>query len=830
MKETKHTKRKRKKMTKSLKASLKAAVVEKDVETAFKAAFEKLYPGCIASPEGTDGLLEHEEISVAMEYKYDWDLRSSLDQANVLIQSIFYLKKMTDRGNPLPKVVFVGDINECFCVPSSDLTKYFSENVDWSLAPSAACKKNPDMVVKIADDEDIRPFVYNVGENFDFQMVVEKMKKISQGKPYAIPITKKNIVEIFRRFENDVVTDKTYTTAMVWDDLEEKRMSQLVDLFFACLTCPDDVYLHPKRRNEVVVRDKRVRVNSANYRAFFSEFRQEYTPIELDQLTANKDRILEDVHRRRTGAFFTPDLWVDEAHKMIADSLGEDWKDEYVVWDCCCGTANLTRNYKFKELYISTIEQSDINTINDCKYNPEATIFRYDFLSSMGLENLPEKLKEAFRSGKKILFLINPPYGKSAGIGMVEKDVSKTFISGKMKNNKMGKCSEQLYAQFLYKISSFASSYNNVCLSIFAPPLFMIGNSFTKIREHLYANFNFRSGMLLEACHFADVSKAMKWGISFTVWSSGNTQNDKLTFTVKQVGSEFTIEGVGEKTVFPPKTSAQKWCKKDKPTDRIPHVTLKSAINLATKKLTCDYDKMSKHAVGFFHNNCNSVYYNTSFVGIYSAPRDTSNGFPFTSANFRKVVALFTARKSIKPNWINCKDEYLIPDFNHPDYEQWNNDCIVYSLFNNSSQQSSLRQIDYKNKKWDIINHFFFMSNEEMRKLANDAKFNAMYQDSKQFDKDRYVYNLLEDTVLSSDAEKVLEAARELMKKSMVMRKAFHDENPHYHLNSWDSGWSQLKPLFKKYYKDDYDAFVKMYKDFENEMRKGVYKFGFLLK
>ena len=379
MKETKYTKRKRKTMTKNLAASLKMAVVEKDVEAAWKAAFEKIYPGCISSPDGTDGLLEHEEISVAMEYKNDWNLRSSLDQANVLIQSIFYLKKMIDRGNPLPKVVFVGDVNECFCLPSADLIKYFKEDVDWSIAPSSAAKKYPEIVAKIADDDTIRPFISNVGKNFDFPMVVEKMKKISQGKPYAITITAKNIVEIFRAFEDGIITDKRYTAAMVWDDLEEKRMSKLVDIFFTCLTGSDEiVYLHPNSRNKLVMRGEHINVNSANYRAFFSEFRREYTPVELENLTANKDRILEDVHRRRTGAFFTPDIWRDEAFKHLDEALGSNWRDEYVVWDCACGTANLTRGYKFKELYLSTIEESDINTINDCKYNPEATIFKYE--------------------------------------------------------------------------------------------------------------------------------------------------------------------------------------------------------------------------------------------------------------------------------------------------------------------------------------------------------------------------------------------------------------------------------------------------------------------
>jgi len=48
------------------------------------------------------------------------------------------------------------------------------------------------------------------------------------------------------------------------------------------------------------------------------------------------------------------------------------------------------------------------------------------------------------------------------------------------------------------------------------------------------------------------------------------------------------------------------------------------------------------------------------------------------------------------------------------------------------------------------------------------------------------------------------------------------------HLNAWDAGWVQLKPMLKQHFKEDYDEFVQMYKKFEDSMKEGVYKFGFL--
>ena len=113
----------------------------------------------------------------------------------------------------------------------------------------------------------------------------------------------------------------------------------------------------------------------------------------------------QNSYRRRTGAFFTPDIWVAEAHKLLAETLGADWKEKFVVWDCACGTANLTRGYKFNSLFLSTLDESDVQTVKDCSYNPEAMLFQYDFLSEMALGGkIPAALREAFEQGKQCCF------------------------------------------------------------------------------------------------------------------------------------------------------------------------------------------------------------------------------------------------------------------------------------------------------------------------------------------------------------------------------------------------------------------------------------------
>ena len=89
----------------------------------------------------------------------------------------------------------------------------------------------------------------------------------------------------------------------------------------------------------------------------------------------NYDRLIEDKERRNKGQFYTPKIFADYAHKLISETLGDNWKDEYVVWDNCCGTKNLTRDYRFKELYCSTLENVELEISS--RYNPEAVSFQF---------------------------------------------------------------------------------------------------------------------------------------------------------------------------------------------------------------------------------------------------------------------------------------------------------------------------------------------------------------------------------------------------------------------------------------------------------------------
>ena len=178
-------------------------------------------------------------------------------------------------------------------------------------------------------------------------------------------------------------------------------------------------------------------------------------------------------------------------------------------------------------------------------------------------------------------------------------------------------------------------------------------------------------------------------------------------------------------------------------------------------------------------------------------------------------------------NWVNWADEYLAPNEEHPQYQEFVNDSIIYSLFESKSNQSSLRQVEYKGKKWDIKNEFFFMSKNEILDLANEYGFDFTFNDAN-VSNERYVYTLLQNIELSNEAKVVLDKAIELTKKSFRYRELFNEEHPEYQILNFDCGWYQIKAMLKEYMPQEYKEFAELYKKLADKMRPMVYELGFL--
>jgi len=791
--------------------------VEKDVENSYRQFLSTKIPDMIfTSPYLCDGygVSKKHKIRILCEFKKDFDFRKKSDIGIVLCQVIVYIKKFVLDGTKIPNIVLVGDKNEWFVLHVNELFKYLDLDVDWSISPSSA-HTNKVLFDLLMNDNEINPFIFDVTQ---IDEIVSKIKNLAKNVVRLVPITPKNMVDVFTHFEKNVLAKNSLNT------------NQLANLFTQILINPDDNYLHPvKKRKTIVTRAfNEVPVKSReSFTSFFSHFSNDYTPRQKEDLTAVVDRLIQDVTRRKQGEFFTPTPFVDLAHKYVSDTFGDDWKERFVVWDCAWGTGNLTRDYKFKELYVSTLNYSDIQTAEQMGYNPEAVKFQFDFLND-DYNFLPKKLINDIENGKEILFLINPPYIKATpNKGNDNAGISNTVIGKEMNDKKFGIASSQLSTQFLYKITKLQEKNKNIKIGIFNNPNYMTSDGFKVLREYFLNNFGFVKGFLFNASHFSGTANS--WGISFSVWDS-NFESDKNQFNHKLVDTddEFNTIESNEKILYNcDNLKKANTIFKNKEKNDVILPPIKSYLTIETEKEKSG----NSMAIGYINNDSNNLM-QQNVVFLASSVISANGNKSITPDKFNSIINLFTARKSVQQNWINDKDEYLAPNEEHEQYQQFTNDSVVYSLFNNSSQQSSLRQVTYKDQLWDIKNEFFWMSKEEMMELANNNNYNELYSDART-DNNRYVHNLLfgEENIyeqLSPDAKLVLDKATELIRMSMTMRSHFADD--HNHLNSWDAGYAQLKLVWKEYFPEEFKEFRQLYKNLEDRMRPLVYELGFLLK
>ena len=166
--------------------------------------------------------------------------------------------------------------------------------------------------------------------------------------------------------------------------------------------------------------DATIKIKDANlYTAFWKVYKRPPIKAFQDYIIERRDLIVPQDIRERKGAFFTPRIWVELSQKYLTDYLGDDWQEEYYIWDCAAGTwkplAGFTNKYN---IYASTIDQADVNVMHD-RISQGANllknyVFQFDFLND-DFSKLPQSLQDIINDPekrKKLVIYINPPYAE----------------------------------------------------------------------------------------------------------------------------------------------------------------------------------------------------------------------------------------------------------------------------------------------------------------------------------------------------------------------------------------------------------------------------------
>ena len=793
----------------SLYDQLQKAQTEEDVKA--------VYIKALKLKEQKLGLIDIQTEKVWFEAK-----KGSADIHAMFGQLIVYVSQSNKRGEVIPPFLCVIDSEKAaFMATSNAMPILKDKNIYLNAAASTISKEAVSQ---------IRPYiephiaVFKIEQHEDEFLETVKIA-IESGVFLRTNITPDNLKQVFDNWvsmigcELDNVSDADFALLFFADIMfDEKQNRKVVEDLPAKLGFMDGkpMFVLNGKTHELASHD--------GYRKFWQIYHRPPEAEHRHYLLERRDSLLPLDERSFKGAYYTPLKVVDKAYDLLAKTLGKNWQQNYIVWDMCCGVGNLeVKHSNHRNIYMSTLDQADIDVMKASRTCVAATHFQYDYLNDdiddfgnidYSITNkLPKALQQAISDAnakkagaKKILVLMNPPY---AEVGTGAASGNKAGVaSTKFANNSMseyGKASNELFTQFVARVHQ---EIPNATLAMFSKLKYINAPNFEQFRLRWKAKY--LGGFVVHSKAFDGLSG--NFPIGFLVWDTSKKQ------VIKEVEAEAldkVADWVGEKRFYnlPNSTYLNVWLKRPR-TNKTPVLPLKNAITPATSEPRVKTSAES--AIAYMYCGKNDMQHAAQQTVLFSSAYGQADGFYLTPENLWQATIIFSVRRLIKPTWLNDRDQFLQPTETLT--ATFKSDCLIWMLFNGSNLTASANGLEWNDKKWSIVNHFIPFTETE---VGSPKRFESVFMS-----------HYLTDKKLSKEALTVLDAGRDIWRAYFAtsFERKIRDE---YKLNRADVGWYQVrKALEAKGIADgapyDFSVFKTVYESLSDKLRPQVYELGFL--
>jgi hypothetical protein len=567
--------------------------------------------------------------------------------------------------------------------------------------------------------------------------------------------------------------------------------------------------------------------SAEGYRKFWAIYDRPPKVEYRNYLLERRDSLIPIEERSFKGAYYTPLHVVDKAYELLNRTLGSDWQKNYIVWDMCCGVGNLeAKHSNHRNIYMSTLDQADVDVMKAAKTCVAAQRFQYDYLndditddgqidyslSDKVPQSLRKAINEAKKGNKKILVLINPPYAE-AGSGNAKgqdgkKNVSKSKCADFLMND-YGKATNELFTQFIARISK---ELPNVTLAMFSTLKYINAPNFEDFRKQW--NAKYLDGFVVHSKAFDGLKG--DFPIGFLIWQTNNFENAQKT-PITEISCEVLDKNanpIGEKKFYnlPAETYLTKWIKRPK-ANAEDVVALKNALTVS------GVAKWSDNAIGSFLCDSNDLQNAGQATALFSSTCKIGHkGTCFvTPENLWQVAVVFTVRRLVSHSWRNDRDQFLQPTAELS--QEFRNDCLVWMLFNGSNLTASADGLIYDNHEYSITNHFIPFTETEV---------NA----SERFESD-FMTEYMADKVFSQEALAVLDEGRKIYQEYFA-HSFNYKIREEYKLNRSDVGWYQIRMALKALNESGecipvcFTPFEQAYKNLSEKLLPQVWEYGFL--
>ena len=792
----------------SLYTQLQTAKTEEDVKDAYiKALGLKGY---------TKGLIDIQTREVWFEAKHTGKHSSYA----MFTQLLHYVQDALNKGEYVPPLLAVIDTEKAALMKSADVLPFLAKKtVRWG---KSASQYTPEALDAISAHIGTHFVSFRIATHEDEFLTTVKTA-IKTGDIIRTPITPDNLKQVFDKW-----------MAMVGQEISGVAEEDYALLFFADIMHDGTVSTHANlpaellHRNGAPVFSLRGQLyelgSKEGYRQFWAIYHKPPKSEYRDYLLERRDSLIPLDERSFKGAYYTPLAVVDKAYDKLAETLGKNWQREYTVWDMCCGVGNLeVKHSNPRNVYMSTLDQADIDVMRATKTCVAAQRFQYDYLNDditddgridYSLTNkVPAGLRAAIAAGKKILVLINPPYGETgAGIGQGDrnkKGVEQTRINAWMTDT--GYASKELFVQFLVRI---AKEIPTATLAMFSTLKYVNAPNFEKFR-HTW-NAQNAGGFIVHSKAFDGLKG--DFPIGFLIWKTDQLAKTKTPITeiVVEVLNK-KAQQIGEKKFYnlPSATYLNVWMQKP-PTNGELALPLSNAIKVSSNprlKNSCD------SFVAYLYASNNDLQHAGQETCVTSSIYTGGNGGGayVNSENLWQAAVVFSVRLLIKHTWINHSDQFLQPKKSFTD--EFKTDCLLWMLFHGKNLTASANGLEWNGRTWSLVNHFIPFT---------EAEVGA----PERFESD-FMVQYLSDKTLSPEAQAVLDAGRVLWRAYFAHTdaRAVRDE---FKLNRADVGWYQVRNALARRNSSgdtlpiDTKPFEAAYQTLTDKLQPQVFSLGFL--
>ncbi|WP_300507377.1 hypothetical protein [uncultured Duncaniella sp.] len=634
---------------------------------------------CVAIPSKQPQLFETEYLLWAEAKKGN---KASIEES--FVQLIITIGKARTFEHHLPPR-FLGafDTDKIAFIPYNDVLEVFYQNdFNWNVTPSDHSTKEFKLILsKVKEILNSDVLIYNyTRDKKDLERFIKRNFIVGKTGVTKIRISKNNFVSIYQKWLLEVKP----TIDVNWE-LAKKNGIIDADFYLADILSEHNVSLREKLF--VLLRESYYELDrKTNDLGLFTSSKASFTDEQKahaqfwnrynrppkreywDYIVERRDLLVTPDVRERKGSFFTPQKWVELSQQYLAEELGENWQDEYYIWDCAAGTGNLLNGLTNKyNIWASTLDKADVDIMKERAKNGSANlleehIFQFDFLNDP-FDKLPLKLREIIsqeESRKKLVIYINPPYAEAgnskqlSGIGKNKTNVAISHNTYKKYINKIGIAGRELFAQFFMRI------YDEIPSSVLA---------------------EFSTLKILQAPNFRDFRKIFraKLGRIFLV-PADTFDNVKGSFPIG-----FHIWRLDKQEEF-----TNTFCDVyDSKGNFIGHKYLEANDNSKTLTdwIISTRNRPGEKIIGFNYSAANDIQHNNynrieTSKDILPSPR----GSFVTSHNLIESSIYIAVRKVVNQSWLNDRDQYLYPNNEWIQDPIFQNDCLAFTIFNNNIQ------------------------------------------------------------------------------------------------------------------------------------------------